>query len=163
MRMIFGAEVKNTSHSVITPSIDFTTLDIGTTFQLCMYNRTHNVMIILHTHTHTHTLADIHYLPWLITAVLYLMATILAMSGSNKIRSGLLICRMQFCVWMIILGVVQCTQSLYCLQVMCYLQLLLGLFCYMEVMTVFSLVQWFKCDDAWITKATLEEVLASEA
>ena len=26
-----------------------------------------------------------------------------------------------------------------------------------------SLVQWFKCDDAWITKATLEEVLASEA
>ena len=23
-------------------------------------------------------------------------------------------------------------------------------------------MQWFKCDDAWITKATAEEVLASE-
>ena len=37
----------------------------------------------------------------------------------------------------------------YCVYLRCTWQLIL-------------LLQWFKCDDAWITKATAEEVLASE-
>ncbi len=31
-----------------------------------------------------------------------------------------------------------------------------------DLLCMYILFQWFKCDDAWITKASVDEVLSSE-